>query len=326
MTGAHEVCEVIDSHTGGEPTRVVVSGGPDLGDGPLAERRERLAASGLSRLLCNEPRSSPVAVGALLTPPHEPDCDAGVIFFNNAGPLGMCVHGTIGVVVTLAHLGRVAPGPLRLDTPVGVVAAELHADNLVTVRNVPAHRERHAAQVSLSLRRQRQSGAACITGDVAWGGNWFLLADSPLPLDRHRLDDLTDLGRELSAAMVRDGVTGADGATVDHVELFGAGGAGADARSFVMCPGGEFDRSPCGTGTSAKLACLAADGKLAPGAVWTQESILGSRFDAWYEWDDPAAGRIVPYLRGSAFLTGRTTVLRDDGDRLADGFVVGPGR
>lgn len=307
--------EVIDSHTGGEPTRLVVAGFPDLGSGPLAERRERLAREfdHLRRAIVCEPRGSDVLVGALLTPPTQPKAVAGVIFFNNVGTLGMCGHGAIGVIRSLQHLGRIGPGEHWLETPVGMVGAVLHADGRVSIRNVPSYR--HAKDVIVAL-----PGRGPVRGDVAWGGNWFFITkDTPIALELGHWRALTAFTATLKGALAAHGITGADGAEIDHVEINAASPDGrADARNFVLCPGLAFDRSPCGTGTSAKLACLAADGELAPGTVWRQESLLGSVFEASYA---PAAdNRILPVITGSAYVTARGQLLFDPSDPLRDGF------
>jgi 4-hydroxyproline epimerase len=306
---------VIDSHTGGEPTRVVVAGGPDLGDGPLAQRRERFARDfdAFRSAVCNEPRGSDVLVGALLVEPHAPGCDAGVIFFNNVGVLGMCGHGTIGLVVTLAELGRLGPGDVRIDTPVGVVTARHLGGGRVSVRNVPSRRTAAGVRVAVD-------GLGAVTGDVAWGGNWFFLtADHGRIIAPDRTAALTDAALRIKAALVRDGVTGEGGAEIDHIELFGppSSPAAADARNFVLCPGAAYDRSPCGTGTSAKVACLIADGKLRPGQTWRQESVVGSVFEAVAEIAD---GQIVPTVTGSAFVTAEATLILDDADPLRWGL------
>ncbi|HEV2227571.1 MAG TPA: proline racemase family protein [Steroidobacteraceae bacterium] len=300
---------IVDSHTGGEPTRVVVEGGPDLGQGPLGERlallRDRYDE--LRTAVVNEPRGNDAIVGAWLVPPVDPGCAAGVIYFNNAGYLGMCGHGTIGLAVTLAYLGRIAPGEHRIETPVGVVTATLHADSSVSVTNVPSRREAHAVRVEVP-------GIGAVTGDVAWGGNWFFLVEShgqELTLDN--VGTLTDY-----CARVRAAVNSQGHPEVDHVELFGpARLRGADARNFVLCPGSAYDRSPCGTGTSAKLACLAADGKLAEGEEWVQESIIGSAFRASYRRNGAA---VIPTIRGSAFVNSEATLLLDERDPFCFGI------
>jgi 4-hydroxyproline epimerase len=305
----------IDSHTAGEPTRVVVAGGPDLGGGSLADRcrvfREQFDT--FRSLVINEPRGSDVLVGALLIPPSDPTCAAGVIFFNNVGTLGMCGHGTIGLVATLAHLGRISPGEHRIETPVGAVAATLHADGRVTVRNVPAYRQ--AANVAVHV-----DGYGRLTGDVAWGGNWFFLtADHRETLDVRNVARLTEVSWKVRKALEAGGITGADGGVIDHIELVGPpANTRNHARNFVLCPGGAYDRSPCGTGTSAKLACLAADGKLRPGEAWRQEGILGTVFEGRYTSAD--GGRIVPEVTGSAYITAEVTLLVQDCDPFPDGI------
>lgn len=306
--------QVIDSHTGGEPTRVVLDGFPDLGRGTMAERRERLQHKhdAWRRATLLEPRGSDVLVGALLCPPQDPAHTAGVIFFNNAGMLGMCGHGTIGLVATLAYLGRIGAGEHVIETPVGDVRATLQADGKVSVRNVPAWRL--AAGVAVTL----PSGQT-VTGDIAWGGNWFFLcADHGQAVEPGRVQALTDYAAMLGQALHAQGHRGAGGAVIDHIELFAdADPALADSRSFVLCPGGQYDRSPCGTGTSAKLACLAAQGRLQPGAVWRQASVIGSVFEGWYE----AAGEhIVPTIRGQAFISAEATLLIDPADPFGWGL------
>ncbi|HEY8428612.1 MAG TPA: proline racemase family protein [Sandaracinaceae bacterium] len=303
--------QVIDSHTGGEPTRVVIAGGPDLGRGPLAERRERFRCEfdRYRSAIVNEPRGSDVIVGALLVEPEDPACAAGVIFFNNVGYIGMCGHGTIGLVATLAHMGRIGPGEHRIETPVGVVTATLHGRNEVSVRNVPSWRARKDVTVEVP-------GVGKLTGDVAYGGNWFFLVEGHgQALELANVEKLSDFCRRARRAVNAQGFP-----EVDHVELVGAPSSpDASARNFVLCPGDAYDRSPCGTGTSAKLACLAADGKLEEGAAWVQESILGSRFTGSYRWLDRANGRIEPTIRGSAYVTAEATLLLDERDPLCWG-------
>ena len=307
---------VIDSHTGGEPTRVVVAGGPDLGTGPLADRarafRERFDS--FRSCVVNEPRGSDVLVGALLCEPHDPASATGVIFFNNVGTLGMCGHGTIGLVVTLAHMGRVGPGTHRIETPVGAVTAALHPDGRVTVRNVPSYRHRKGVTVEVP-------GYGPVTGDVAWGGNWFfLVSDHRESIEFRHVDRLTDVTWRIRQALEANAVTGANGGLIDHIELFGPPADPANhSRNFVLCPGRAYDRSPCGTGTSAKLACLVADGKLQPGEVWRQEGILGSVFEGVAE---PATepGVIVPSITGTAYVTAEATLLVQPGDSFAEGI------
>ncbi|QBR03801.1 4-hydroxyproline epimerase [Paraburkholderia pallida] len=309
---------VIDSHTGGEPTRLVTEGGPELGRGPLSERLEifRRDFDRVRAGIVNEPRGSDVMVGALLCEPHDPGCSAGVIFFNNVGFLGMCGHGTIGLIVSLAHLGRIAPGVHRIETPVGEVEAELHADRSVTVRNVPAYRYRQGVPLDVP-------GLGRIHGDIAWGGNWFfLVSDHGQQLEFANVESLTETSWAIRQALEANGITGEGGALIDHIELFAhSDQAGIDSRNFVLCPGKAYDRSPCGTGTSAKVACLAADGLLAPGAKWRQESIVGSVFEARYETGaDLAPGCVRPSIRGTAHVSAESKLIFSDDDPFAWGI------
>jgi 4-hydroxyproline epimerase len=308
--------QIIDSHTGGEPTRVVLAGGPDLGPGPLAARRDRFQREfdRFRSAVVNEPRGSDVMVGALLVEPEDKSCAAGVIFFNNVGYLGMCGHGTIGLVVTLAFLGRLQPGEHRIETPVGAVQATLHANGEVSVANIASWRAHRAVTVEVP-------GFGPVTGDVAWGGNWFFLVDQHCQeLALTNVDRLTDYCRR-----VRQAVNAHGHPEVDHVELFGpAQTAGAHSRNFVLCPGGAYDRSPCGTGTSAKLSCLAADGKWSPGRIWVQESILGSTFSSHFQWLDQAAGQVAPVITGTAFVNAEATQLLDDRDPFGWGIRACP--
>jgi 4-hydroxyproline epimerase len=301
---------VIDSHTGGEPTRLVISGGPALGAGPLNERVARFRAGfdPWRSAIVNEPRGSDVIVGALLVEPHRADCTVGVIFFNNVGYLGMCGHGTIGLVASLAHAGKAHPGPLRIDTPVGAVDALLREDGGVEVANVPSHRQARAVSVDVP-------GHGRVTGDVAWGGNWFFLAAAgERELALSQVESLTDFAWRIRQALNAQGYP-----DVDHVELCGAS-PHADGRNFVLCPGKAYDRSPCGTGTSAKLACLAADGDLDEGEEWIQESVIGSVFSAHFRWLDRAAGRIQPTISGRAYVNAESTLLLDPADPFCWGI------
>jgi len=275
----------------------------------LLRRHDRLRQA----VIC-EPRGHDAVVGALLTPPVDPGSAAGVVFFNNAGALGMCGHGLIGVVRTLEHLGRLGPGTLRLDTPVGTVGAELCDDGSVTMENVPALC--HARDVEVLV-----PGVGPVRGDVAWGGNWFFLAELPEPaLDLENLPALTEVSTRIRRTLQERGVTGAGGAEIDHVELFGPPRRpDADARSFVLCPGLAWDRSPCGTGTSAKMAVLATRGMLKPGEHWRQESLAGGLFEGWLE-ERSGGDEPIPHIRGRAFVTGRATLLFDPRDPLREGF------
>ena len=297
----HQI-KIIDSHTGGEPTRIVVAGGPDLGCGSLTARREKFQREfdRFRSAVVNEPRGSDVVVGALLVEPEDKSCATGVIFFNNVGCLGMCGHGTIGLIVTLAHLGKIKTGEHKIETPVGVITATLHPNGEVSVANVPSWRSKKAVTIDVP-------GIGPVTGDVAWGGNWFFLVEKHgLELSLANVEPLTDF-----CWRVRQAVNAQGFPEVDHVELFGPPNTpGAHSRNFLQCPGKAYDRSPCGTGTSAKLACLAADGKLAEGAVWIQESILGSTFVGKFSWLDRAAGKVARHHRHGVCECGINPTLR----------------
>jgi 4-hydroxyproline epimerase len=305
---------VIDSHTCGEPTRVIVDGVPDLGTGTVAQKRQRLATEHdwIRRAAILEPRGSDILVGAVLLPPNHPQHVAGVIFFNNVGYLNMCGHGTIGVAVTLGHLGRIGAGRYSLETPVGSVNIIYDGLNQVTIENVRSYRYR--ANVRINVEDYGE-----IVGDIAWGGNWFFLVHQHSEtLIRQSIPRLTDLTMKIRDALARTRITGEQGAEIDHIELLGPPlDPRNHGRSFVLCPGSAYDRSPCGTGTSAKLACLAADGKLAEGQLWRQESIIGSVFEATYHRDGDG---IRPRITGEAFVTAESTLILDPRDPFRFGL------
>jgi 4-hydroxyproline epimerase len=308
--------QVIDSHTGGEPTRLVIKGGPDLGTGPLSERLERFRThhDAFRSAVVNEPRGSDVLVGALLCEPHDPQCDVGVIFFNNVGYLGMCGHGTIGLISTLHHMGKITAGEHWIDTPVGAVKAILHASGAVTVANVRSYRA--ARQVAVDV-----PGYGQVKGDIAWGGNWFYLVDNhQQEIALSRVESLTEFTWAIRKALVAQGIRGSDGGEIDHIELFSAlENAQANSKNFVLCPGKAYDRSPCGTGTSAKLACLYEDGKLKPGDVWKQASILDTVFEGTVEIRN---GEIYPSITGHAFVTAEATLILNPADPFVSGIRV----
>ncbi len=305
---------VIDSHTGGEPTRLVISGGPDLGQGPLSERlrRFRQEHDDFRSAVVNEPRGSDVVVGGLLCEPVDRSCAAGVIYFNNVGYLGMCGHGTIGLLVTLAHMGKIKPGQHRIETPVGTVTAVLHEDGQVTVNNVASYRL--AADVAVEV-----PGYGRVRGDVAWGGNWFFLVrEHGLDLTLNNIEALTEFTWAIRQALPAAGITGKDGAEIDHIELYAPSALpGINSKNFVLCPGKAYDRSPCGTGTSAKMACLYAEGKLREGQVWKQESIVGSIFEGTIR---VAEGQVFPSIKGSAFVNAEAQLILDPRDPFCMGI------
>jgi|SRR5271156_2098369 4-hydroxyproline epimerase len=305
---------ILDSHTAGEATRLVIDGGPDLGSGPLADRRDRFQClhDDFRTAIVNEPRGSDVIVGALLCDPVDTTCAGGVIFFNNVGYIGMCGHGTIGLVTSLAHLGRIGPGVHSIETPVGVVTATLHRSGKVTVENVPSFRTGVSVPVDVP-------GHGQIYGDIAWGGNWFYLVeerDKVLTLEN--VAELTDYTWAIRQALAAQGITGLNGREIDHIELFSpSSDPDAHSLNFVLCPGKAYDRSPCGTGTSAKMACLYADGKLAPGEVWRQAGILGTVFEGSIRVD---ADKIIPSITGTAYVTAEATLLLDPNDPFCMGI------
>jgi 4-hydroxyproline epimerase len=309
-----QAIRVIDSHTAGEPTRVVIDGAPELGSEDLQNRLELLRSEHdwLRKGVVNEPRGSNVIVGALLCKPVDPNAAAGVIFFNDVGYLGMCGHGTIGLVTTLAHLGRIAPGKHSIETPVGTVQVELYQDGRVSVQNVPSYLFREAVAVQVP-------GYGDIVGDIAWGGNWFfLISNHGLELTLSERDHLIAFTNAVRCALTKNGITGKEGALIDHIELFSAPeNPENSSRNFVLCPGASFDRSPCGTGTSAKMACLFAAGKLAEGELWRQEGILGTVFSGSVA--AHAAG-VLPTITGQAWITAESTLLFDEADPFRDGI------
>jgi 4-hydroxyproline epimerase len=305
---------VIDSHTGGEPTRIVVEGGPDLGSGSMASRLDvfRQKFDTFRSAVVNEPRGSDAVVGALLCEPEDRACAAGIIFFNNVGYLGMCGHGTIGLLVTLAYLKNLQAGLHHIETPVGKVSARLHADGKVTVENVPSYRT--AANVSVEV-----PGYGKFTGDVAWGGNWFfLMQNHGMEITFANIDPLTEFAWAVRQQLHNQKINGNNGAEIDHIELFGpAQISGANSKNFILCPGKSYDRSPCGTGTSAKMACLYADGKLRSGEIWRQESIVGSIFEGSIA---ERGGQLYPSITGSAFVNADSQLILDPQDPFCFGI------
>jgi 4-hydroxyproline epimerase len=304
----------IDSHTGGEPTRTVLVEGLDLGTGSVADRRLQFRRKFdlLRSAIINEPRGSDVLVGALLVPPVDRTCAAGVIFFNNVDCLWMCGHGLIGVVATLGWLGKISAGRHRFETAVGVVEAHFDGSHHVRFDNVVSRRTQK--DVALEV-----PAVGRIVGDVAWGGNWFFLVkDQPIPIALANVEQLTASAWAVREALAANKIAGDDGGEIDHVEFFGPPVDPRNhSRNFVLCPGGAYDRSPCGTGTSAKIACLAADGVLKPGEVWRQESVIGSVFEASYR---TVEGGVVPTVGGEAHVTADLKLIFDADDPFQFGI------
>lgn len=302
---------VIDSHTGGEPTRVILDGGPDLGSGPLSDRARLLASEhrDFYQSISLEPRGQVAMVCALLVPPTDPTCVTGVIYFDAEAVLGMCGHGTIGLVVTLAHLGRIKPGTHRIETPVGIVTVDLTDANTVTVTNIESHRTHTGVTVEIE-------GIGAVSGDVAYGGNLFFLVDpSPIPVHSGNIRALTDVTIAVRAAVQAQGIE------VDHVIFYGpSDDAAAHSRNFVLCPDNAYDRSPCGTGCSARLACLAAEGRLSAGQEIVQESVIGSTYRLSYT-PGPTGG-VIPSITGQAYVMAESTLLFDPRDPFRNGICL----
>ncbi len=311
---SREFLRIVDSHTAGEATRVVCQGGPFWNAASPLEWRRILAEhyDHYRRAIIEEPRGHPALVGAWLGPPCSREAVASVVFFNNVGYLGMCVHGTLGLAVTLRYLGQVEADTFQIDTPVGLVSVQLHSDTEASVTNVPSYCYRTNVPVDAFPY-------GTLMGDIAWGGNWFFLVDEPREhVGPENLERLTALACRIRRALEEQAIRGANGAPIDHVALFGpSNDPSCHSRNFVLCPGGQYDRSPCGTGTSAKLACLAQRGLLAEGVLWRQQGIRGTYFDAWYRRDNE---QLIPTLRGAAFITADATLVLDERDPFRYGL------
>ena len=307
--------KVIDSHTEGEPTRVIVEGGPDLGSGALSKRLDLMAQKydHVRRAVILEPRGSDVLVGALLCPPSDKSCLTGVIFFNNSGYLGMCGHGAIGVAVTLAHMGLVKESVIKIETPVGIVTVTMDGDNKASVKNVASYVYQSDVKIDVAE-------LGTVSGDIAWGGNWFFLAhQSPVAITLENEKLLSRHARNIKGTLIANNITGENGAEIDHIEFFDkAEREGADSKNYVLCPGNAYDRSPCGTGTSAKLACLAEKSLLEENQVWVQDSIINSRFEGYYQKNE--SGEIIPTITGRAYVYAETTLLQNPEDPFKFGI------
>ncbi len=308
--------QVIDSHTGGEPTRIIIDGGPPLGGVTVADRRDsfRKHHDSFRSAVVHEPRGSDVLVGGLLCKPVDQACITGVIFFNNVDYLNMCGHSIIGLVVTLQFLGLAHPGEHRIETPAGTITARLHDSGEVTFRNVASNRYKKNVAIDVE-------GYGRVTGDIAWGGNWFyLVSEHDQTVAANRIDELTDFTRAIRRKLDQQQITGKDGGVIDHIGLFGPPTLeGANSKNFVLCPSGAYDRSPCGTGTSARLACMYEDGTLKEGDIWRQESIVGSVFEGMIE---VSGGEICPRITGSAYITAMSKLILEDGDPFKTGIPI----
>ena len=316
MTERYTKIRIIDSHTEGEPTRLVYEGFPYLGDGSIQEKLQQLKMhhDQWRKAVILEPRGNDILVGALLCKPSKPEATAAVIFFNNSGYLGMCGHGTIGLMASLHYLGKVEPGEHLIETPVGDVYCTIFDDGSVGIQNVASYRYKKAVIVNVP-----KLGA--VTGDIAWGGNWFFLVNQKLiDINFANISELISISSAIKQALQAQNITGMNGAEIDHIELF-QDHLTADSQNFVLCPGNAYDRSPCGTGTSAKLACLAADALLPPETIWRQASVIGSEFQASYKLADNQEG-IIPFIRGKAYICAENTLIIDDKDPFKWGIVA----
>jgi 4-hydroxyproline epimerase len=309
--------DIVDSHTGGEPTRVVLSGWPE----PLGKTMEERARyvvehqDHLRRGVVCEPRGHDAMVGALITAPIRKEALAGVIFFNDVGVLGMCGHALIGTVETLRFLGRIQGDSVELDTPAGAVSAIIDSDQQIVIQNVPSRLHQEHVEIEVP-------GIGSVIGDIAYGGNWFFLVNSPsFNLELRELDALMQSSKAIRKALLDQGLTGTDDAVIDHIEFFGPPkDPTADSRNFVLCPGNAYDRAPCGTGTSAKIATLHAKGQIETDQVWRQESITGSIYEASLRLID---GQLFPFIRSRAHITSKSSLLFKEADPLRGGLQDG---
>ena len=304
--GPPERLRVIDSHTIGEPTRVVLDeslvAGLDLGGGSVRDRRDRFRdrCDHVRSALVGDPRGTTAMVGVILVPPADPTCRFGAFYVNRVGYLDMCGHATIGLAVTLGARGIIEPGDFRLESPAGVVGVTWHGGGEASFECVPPRR------IAQNLALACDDGSR-VTGDVATSGLWcYLCRDHGLPVEPTAIPALTARAWSIRRALEARGLSGDGGEVIDHVVLLGPPrDPGNDGRAFVLCPDGAFDRSPCGTGTSALVGCLFEDGILTAGRTWRQESVLGGVYEASIRRERDI---LVPTVRGRAWLTAETTL------------------
>jgi proline racemase len=324
----------VDSHTEGMPTRVITGGVGPIPGATMAERRLHFMAhmDDLRLLLMREPRGHGAMSGAILQPPSRPDADWGVVFIEVSGCLPMCGHGTIGVASVLVETGMVVVSEpetvVRLDTPAGLVEARVAVQDgrarSVTLRNVPAFLHERDREVEVP-------GLGTVAYDLAFGGNFYAIlpaASIGLDVDPARSGELIDAGLAIMAAIdaeggpVHPGDPGIRGC--HHVILHAPGLDGADGRAATAIHPGWLDRSPCGTGTSARMAQLHARGELALDTPWVHESVIGTRFTGRLVAEADAAGRpaVVPEITGRAWITGTAQYLLDPEDPFPAGFAL----
>jgi len=328
-----------DYHTAGEPFRIVTAGAPELPGATVAERREQARASpdveAVRRLLCHEPRGHADMYGGFLVPPDDAGAQLGVLFWHKDGFSTACGHGTIALATWAVESGRVAADPdgeteLAIDVPSGRVGARVRcrggAVESVVFRNVPAYVLARGVEV--------KTARGTLAVDVAYGGAIYAslpAAAAGLAVEPAAVEALTALGREVKWALDASEVarhpsderlSGVYG-TILYDELPG-GQDGPHQRNVAVFADGEVDRSPCGSGTSARAALLAADGRLGPGTVLTHDSIVGTTFRARVVETVRAEGRdaVVTEVQGSAYRTGEHRFVLDPRDPLGGGFVL----
>ena len=324
----------VDSHTEGMPTRVVTGGVGPIPGATMLERRAHFVAhmDDLRLLLMREPRGHAAMSGAILQPPTRDDADWGVLFIEVSGCLAMCGHGTIGVATVLVETGMVEVREpetvVRLDVPAGLVEARVTVEGgrarAVTLRNVPSFL--HARDRSVAV-----DGLGEVAYDMAFGGNFYAIVDAAsvgLSVDPARSDELVERGRDVMAAIDtadRPVHPGDDRiAGCDHVVFHAPGRDGAHARAATSIHPGWLDRSPCGTGTSARMAQLHARGELAVGEPFVNESVIGTRFTGRLVEETTVAGvpAVVPEITGRAWITGMGQYLLDAEDPFPAGFAL----
>lgn len=329
-----QVIQAVDSHTAAEPTRVITGGLPMIRGATMADKRDELKRlhDPIRRSLVLEPRGHDAIILAYLLPPTHDDADLGVVFANDAGYLGMCGHGAIGLATTAVAMGLVAAvepvTEITLDTPVGLikcrVAVEGGRPKSVTITNVPSFLYRQRVVVDVH-------GFGKVAADIAYGGNWFAFVEADqlgLMVEKAHLPVLMQAAIAIREALVRDGVRGVhpdsgEEEVIDHVKLFvPLDGEHHGARALTLCPGTAYDRSPCGTGTSAKLAVLHAKGELKTGEQFDSESVLGTRFAARVVAETTVGEfpAIVPEITGSAWITSFATFVIDPDDPCRHGI------
>jgi proline racemase len=325
----------VDSHTEGMPTRVITGGVPVLPGATMLERKLHFEEhlDDLRLLLMREPRGHGAMSGAILQPPTRDDADWGVLFIEVSGCLPMCGHGTIGVATVLVECGMVEvtePETLvRLDTPAGLVVVRVAVDGgrarSVTLRNVPAF-------LAARDRVVEVDGWGSVTYDMAYGGNFYALVDAAsvgVTVDPEQAGRLIACGADIMAAInATDRPVHPEDPRISgchHVVLHEPGADGADAKAATSIHPGWLDRSPCGTGTSARLAALHARGELAVGDPFVNESVIGTRFTGRIAQETEVAGRpaVVPEITGRAWITAMGQYLLDPEDPFPAGFRLG---